>query len=71
LKKKSSGGKSKVKLAQELVDKKCGVIQEEDHLEAMTLQEYLDLYKEPLTDKSMEAILKLSEVATEKKKNKT
>jgi hypothetical protein len=70
LKKKNSGGKTIVKLAQDLVVKKCGAILEEENLEAMTLHEYLDLYKDPITDKCMEAILKLSEVATQKKKKK-
>jgi hypothetical protein len=37
LKKKYSGGKAIAKLAQELVAKKCGVAQEEESLEAMTL----------------------------------
>jgi hypothetical protein len=34
----------------------------------MTLQNYLDQYKQPLSEQSMDAIVKLSEVAKEKKK---
>jgi 4-aminobutyrate aminotransferase-like enzyme len=37
----------------------------------MTFQEYLHMYKEPLTQESMEAIVQLPEVAQEKKKKKT
>jgi hypothetical protein len=35
-------------------------------LERMTLQQYLDLYKEPLSKQSIEAILQLSKVTVEK-----
>jgi hypothetical protein len=44
LKKKNNSGKTVIKLAQDLVARKCGVIQEEEALEQMTLQKYLDLY---------------------------
>lgn len=33
----------------------------------MTLQDYLNMYKQPLTDSSVKAIKKLTEVAEEKK----
>jgi hypothetical protein len=36
----------------------------------MTLNQYLQMYKKPLSDSSMQAILKLSEVAVEKKEKK-
>jgi hypothetical protein len=36
----------------------------------MTLQQYLDLYKEPLSEDAMQAIIKLTEVAQEKQKKK-
>jgi hypothetical protein len=36
----------------------------------MMLQQYMDLYKQPLTEQSMEAILKLTEVAVKKEKKK-
>jgi hypothetical protein len=36
----------------------------------MTLQNYLDMYKKPLTDSTMKAILKLTEVAGDKKLKK-
>jgi hypothetical protein len=68
---KNSKGKSVIKLAQDLVAKKCGIIQEEDTLDDMTLQEYLHMYKKPLTKDSMEAIIQLTEVAQEKKKKKS
>jgi hypothetical protein len=67
---KSSKGKPVIKLAQDLIAKRCGIVPEEDTLEEITLQQYLDMHKKPLPDSSMLAILKLSEVITEKKKKK-
>jgi hypothetical protein len=57
-------------LAQEIVAKKCGIIKERDPLDNLTQQQYLNLYKQPLTNQSMEAILKLSKVAVDKVKKK-
>jgi hypothetical protein len=65
---KGGKGKSVLKLAQDLVAKKCGIIQGEEALDEMTLQDYLNLYKVPLSKDSMEAIVKLTEVVKEKKK---
>jgi hypothetical protein len=70
IQKKISEGKTMVKLAQDLIAKKYGIIQEKGSLEEMTLQQYLDMYKQPLSDQSMEAILQLTEVAVDKKKKK-
>jgi hypothetical protein len=67
---KNSSKKSMVKLAQYLLAKKCGIIDEEENLDAMTLQQYLDVYKKPLTEESVEAIHKLTEIAVQKKKKK-
>jgi hypothetical protein len=52
------------------VAKKSGLLQPDDSLEDTTLQDYLDMYKKPLYDDSMQAILQLTEVAVEKKKKK-
>jgi predicted RecB family endonuclease len=57
-------------MAQELVAKKCGLLKDEQQLDAMTIQQYLDVYKRQLSEQSMEAIRKLSEIAEEKKKKK-
>jgi hypothetical protein len=70
LKKKNSGGKTIVKLAQDLVVKKCGILQEEESLDVMTLQQYQNIYNQPLTDQSPKAIQKLTEVAVEMKNKK-
>jgi hypothetical protein len=70
LKKKNSGGKAIVKLAQDLVVKKCGILQEEESLDVMTLQQYQNIYNQPLTDQSPKAIQKLTEVAVEMKNKK-
>jgi hypothetical protein len=59
-----------IKRAQELITRKCGIIKEGEDLENCTLQNYLDLYKQPLLNESLEAIMKLSVVADEKKKKK-
>jgi hypothetical protein len=39
-------------------------------LDSMTLQQYMDMYKNLLTESSMQAILKLTEVAEDKQKKK-
>lgn len=71
LKEKLVKGKTIVKIAQELVAKKCGVLQEEEEMDNMTLRQYINMYKKPLEKESMEAIMQLTEVAQEKKmKNK-
>jgi hypothetical protein len=52
------------------VAKKCGIIQEDKVLDSMTLQQYMGMYKNLLTESSMQAILKLTEVAEDKQKKK-
>ncbi|GJN32815.1 hypothetical protein PR202_gb21346 [Eleusine coracana subsp. coracana] len=68
LKTKLSDGKPVLKMAQEIVAKKCGVIKDNQKLEGKTLQQYINLYRRPLTTGSVQAILKLTEVAIKKKK---
>jgi hypothetical protein len=70
LKSKLPKEKSITRLAQDLVDKKCGVLQEEESLDDMTLQRYLQLYKQPLLEDSMQAIVKLTDVAVDKQSKK-
>jgi hypothetical protein len=70
LKAKENSDKSMIKLAQHLIAKKCGIIEEDENLDAITMQHYLDVYRKPLTDDSLEAIHKLTEIAVEKKKKK-
>lgn len=70
LKERLAKGKTVVKMAQELVAKKCGILPQEKEMDSITLQQYLDVYKEPLTKESTEAILKLTEVEEKKKKYK-
>jgi hypothetical protein len=55
------------------VVKKCGIIQQNQSLDNMTLNQYLHLYKKIISDDSMQAIMKLTDIATEKieKKKKT
>jgi hypothetical protein len=40
-------------------------------MDDMTLQQYINMYKKPLNENSMEAILQLTEVAVEKNKKKS
>jgi hypothetical protein len=56
--------------ALELVAKKCGIVVEDQELNNITLQQYLDIHKKPMAEESLDAIMKLSEVAEERKKKK-
>jgi hypothetical protein len=42
---KGSKGKFVLKLAQDLIAKKCGIVSNEESLDDTTLQQYLDMYK--------------------------
>jgi hypothetical protein len=46
------------------------ILEEDKELDSMTLQQYLNMYKRPLSEEAMEAITQLSEVAAKKKKKK-
>jgi hypothetical protein len=70
LKEKNNSGKTIVKLAQDLIAKKCGIIKEDETLDNRTLQQYMDMYKKPLTEQTMDTIIKLTKVTDEKKKKK-
>lgn len=67
LKKKLSQNKPTVRLAQEVLAMKWGIIEHDKALEELTLQQYLDIYRKPLTPGAMDAIKKLSQVAQKKK----
>jgi hypothetical protein len=54
LKKKASKDKLLIKMAQELIAKKCGLLNEEKEMEDMTLQQYLDMYRQPLNAESQQ-----------------
>jgi hypothetical protein len=70
LKHKNSDGKTTTKLDQDLLAKKCGILEEDQEMDTMTLQQYLDMYKQPLSAKTMDAINNLTEVAVDKAKKK-
>jgi hypothetical protein len=59
-----------LKKAQEIIANKCGVLEEEQGMDNMTLQKYLNLYKQPLFEDSMDAIMTLSKVSQSLKKKK-
>jgi hypothetical protein len=59
-----------MKKAQEVIAKKCGVLDEEQDMDNLTLQKYLNLYKQPMSDASLDAITTLSEAVQELKKKK-
>jgi hypothetical protein len=67
---KGTKNKSIIQMAQDLVARKCGIIHDEEDLDNIILQQYLDMYKHPLNDESIEAISKLAAVANEDKKKK-
>jgi hypothetical protein len=67
---KEDKNKPILKKAQELVARKCGILEEEKELDSMTLQQCLNMYKNPLSYEALEAITQLSEVAAEAKKKK-
>lgn len=69
LKEKSNKNKPVLQMAQELVAKKCGAIKENQKVDNMTLQQYINLYRHPLSKGSVQAILRLTEVAAKKKVN--
>jgi hypothetical protein len=70
LKVKNSEVKTTIRLAQDLIAKKCGVISSKESLDSMTLQQYLNMYNKPLSDGAMEAITKFTEVVEAKKMKK-
>jgi hypothetical protein len=61
-------GKSVLKKAQELIARKCGIVEEDEDFDSMALQQYVEMYKQSLTKESMEAIEKLTEVTSDKQK---
>jgi hypothetical protein len=64
---KSLKAKTILEKAQDLTIKKCGVVGQVKELDNMILQQYVDLYKHPLIEESLEAIMKLTEMKKEKK----
>jgi hypothetical protein len=52
------------------VARKCGITEEDQELEDLTLQQYIDMYKHPLSEESMATVMKLTEVAQGKQKKK-
>jgi hypothetical protein len=48
MKEKNSKNMSINKLAQEVLAQNCGIIREDEDLDDMTLQQYIDMYEHPL-----------------------
>jgi hypothetical protein len=65
---KNSAGKIIIKKAQELIANRCGFLEEGKERDNMTLQHYLNMYKNPLSEEAIEAIVKLTQVTEVKKK---
>jgi hypothetical protein len=63
-------GKSILKKVQELIARKCGIVEEDKELDNTTLQQYVEMYKQPLSKESMQAIVDLTEVINARKKKK-
>jgi hypothetical protein len=62
--------KTTIKMAQEVLAKKWGILEVEEELEDITLQKYIDIYRKPLSQPSLMAIKQLTEVAEMKRKKK-
>jgi hypothetical protein len=56
-----------------LIARKCGIVEEDKELDNTTLQQYVEMYKQPLSKESMQAIVDLTKVinARQKKKKRT
>jgi hypothetical protein len=70
LKGKTSSGKIVVRMAQDLIAKKWGITPPDRSLDDMTLKQYLEVYKKPLSETAMNVVSKLAEVEVNKKKIK-
>jgi hypothetical protein len=62
--------KPAIKLAQEILAMKWGIVDVDKEIKDLTLQQYLDIYRKTLSQPAIMAIRKLSEVAIMKKQNK-
>jgi hypothetical protein len=62
--------KPALKLAQEVLAKKWGIVDVDKELEELTLKQYLDIYRKPLSQQALAAVRKLTEVAAMNKKKK-
>jgi hypothetical protein len=63
--------KPSIKMAQEVLAKKWGVLDMEKDMEDLTLQQYINIYKKPFSQQSMAAVRELTQVAELKKKKKS
>lgn len=70
LKNKMKKPKPAIKMAQEVLARKWGMLKNEEEMDNLTLQQYLDIYRKPLSCSAMAAIKTLSEVAELKKVKK-
>jgi hypothetical protein len=52
-----------IKLAQELLAKKWDIVDVDKEPEDITLQQYMDLYRKPLSHSTIATVRKLTEVA--------
>jgi hypothetical protein len=69
-KNKDKKRKPAVQLAQEMLAKKWGLLEADKRMEEITLQQYVDTYRQPLSQSAMAAVRKLTELAELKKKRK-
>jgi hypothetical protein len=57
-------------MAQEMLAKKWGMMETDKELDDITLQQYLDIYRKPLSHSAIQAVRKLTEMAAIKKKKR-
>lgn len=66
LKNRNKQNKPVIAMAQEILAKKWGIMEHSQALDELTLKQYIDIYKKPLSVEAMAAISKLTEVAKKK-----
>lgn len=70
LKNRRKKQKSVIKMARKVLVRKCGILAQDKESENMTLQQYLDNYKKPLSISTKQAIKSVSEITKFKKVKK-
>jgi hypothetical protein len=63
-------GKTIIEKAQPLVARKCGILEDDQELDHLTLQQYIDMYQKPLSNQTLVAMAQLAEVSETNKQKK-
>jgi hypothetical protein len=52
------------------VARKCGIIEDDQELDHLTLQQYIDMYQKPLSNQTLVAMAQFAEVSETNKQKK-